>query len=87
METVLIKVDAIKPEKELIRRAANLIIKGEVVAFPTETVYGLGAIGMDANCAEKIYKAKGRPSDNPLILHISALPYSAASLGKYFHVI
>lgn len=73
METVLIKVNVIEPEKKLIKRAAKLIVKGEVVAFPTETVYGLGAIGMDANCAQKIYTAKGRPSDNPLILHISDL--------------
>ncbi|MFT4779429.1 MAG: L-threonylcarbamoyladenylate synthase [Flavobacteriales bacterium] len=73
METILIKVDAIKPQKNLIKKAAALILKGEVVAFPTETVYGLGAMGMDANCTSKIYEAKGRPSDNPLILHISDL--------------
>lgn len=51
--------------------AAALLQKGEVVAFPTETVYGLGADGMHAESSKKIYKAKGRPSDNPLILHIA----------------
>lgn len=51
--------------------AAALLQKGEVVAFPTETVYGLGADGMHAESSKKIYEAKGRPSDNPLILHIA----------------
>ena len=57
--------------KEKLARAAELIRAGEVVAFPTETVYGLGANGMDADASVKIYEAKGRPSDNPLILHIA----------------
>ena len=52
-------------------RAAQIIKKGGLVAFPTETVYGLGANGLDENAVPKIYEAKGRPSDNPLILHIS----------------
>ena len=51
--------------------AANLIMNGELVAIPTETVYGLGANGLDENAVAKIFKAKGRPQDNPLILHIS----------------
>ncbi len=52
-------------------RAAQIIKNGGLVAFPTETVYGLGANGLDENAVPKIYEAKGRPSDNPLILHIS----------------
>ena len=50
--------------------AANLIMNGELVAIPTETVYGLGANGLDENAVAKIFEAKGRPQDNPLILHI-----------------
>ncbi len=53
-----------------IARAAEVLRAGEVAAFPTETVYGLGANGLNAEAVEKIFTAKGRPSDNPLILHI-----------------
>ena len=51
--------------------AAELIRRGELVAIPTETVYGLGANGLDESAVIKIFEAKGRPQDNPLILHIS----------------
>ncbi len=68
METQIIKVD--NSDDSGIIKAAQLIKAGEVVAFPTETVYGLGANGLDAAASAKIYEAKGRPSDNPLILHI-----------------
>lgn len=54
-----------------IKEAALWINKGEVVAFPTETVYGLGANALSDKAIAKIYEAKGRPSDNPLIVHIS----------------
>ena len=54
-----------------IARAARIIKKGGLVAFPTETVYGLGGSAEDAGSAKKIYEAKGRPSDNPLIIHIA----------------
>ncbi len=54
-----------------INEAAALIRCGGLVVFPTETVYGLGASALDAHAAEKIYAAKGRPSDNPLIVHIA----------------
>lgn len=56
---------------EDIRKAAAILQNGGLVAFPTETVYGLGANGMDAEAAAKIYAAKGRPSDNPMIVHIA----------------
>ena len=59
------------PTAAAIEEAAHLLRAGEVVAFPTETVYGLGANGFDAAACAKIYEAKGRPSDNPLILHIA----------------
>ena len=55
-----------------IRAAAAIIRDGGLVAFPTETVYGLGADGMNGEAAAKIYEAKGRPSDNPMIVHISS---------------
>ena len=60
-----------EPNETSLALAANLIKKGELVAFPTETVYGLGANGLDAKACQKIYQAKGRPSDNPLILHVA----------------
>lgn len=57
--------------QEDLERAAAILREGGLVAFPTETVYGLGANGLDPEAVKKIYEAKGRPSDNPLILHIS----------------
>lgn len=54
-----------------IRRAGQILLRGGLVAFPTETVYGLGGNALDAAAAGKIYRAKGRPSDNPLIVHIA----------------
>lgn len=59
------------PDPEIISRAAEIIKKGGLVAFPTETVYGLGANGLDEEAVAGIYRAKGRPSDNPLILHVA----------------
>ncbi len=58
-------------EKKSFQKAANIIEKGEIVAFPTETVYGLGANVFDIKAVKKIFETKGRPSDNPLIVHIS----------------
>ncbi len=57
--------------EETVEEAAQWIRKGELVAFPTETVYGLGANGLDGSACKKIFEAKGRPQDNPLILHIA----------------
>lgn len=70
MKTEIIKINDGEPSAELLERAAEVIRGGGLVAFPTETVYGLGANGLDAAASSKIYAAKGRPSDNPLILHI-----------------
>jgi len=56
-----------------ILRGARLLAKGGLVAFPTETVYGLGANALDAKAVQKIFQAKGRPSDNPLIVHIATM--------------
>lgn len=61
----------LEPTKENIEKAAKIIRQGGLVAFPTETVYGLGADAMNADAVGRIYEAKGRPSDNPMIVHIS----------------
>lgn len=73
MDTFVFKVDAEDPDPNIIKKAAKVLQRGGLVAFPTETVYGLGADGLNASACKKIYEAKGRPSDNPLILHISDL--------------
>ena len=56
---------------EELKIVCNLIKNGELVIFPTETVYGIGANALDSNAVNKIFIAKGRPSDNPLIVHIA----------------
>lgn len=56
-----------------IKEAASLIKKGELVSFPTETVYGLGADAMNDQAVKNVYQAKGRPSDNPLIVHVASI--------------
>jgi L-threonylcarbamoyladenylate synthase len=73
LKTRVIKVDALNPESSAIRTASKLIRAGEVVAFPTETVYGLGADATDDAAVRRIFEAKGRPSDNPVIVHISSM--------------
>lgn len=76
METKLITIKDIDDvaAQEAIREAAALIVQGHLVAFPTETVYGLGANALDAAACADIFAAKGRPADNPLIVHIADLP-------------
>ena len=71
MKTEILKIDRENIDTDAIKKAANFIKSGQLVAFPTETVYGLGADGLNDEACRKIFKAKGRPSDNPLILHIS----------------
>ncbi|EEI85258.1 Sua5/YciO/YrdC/YwlC family protein [Anaerococcus lactolyticus ATCC 51172] len=71
MKTEILKIDRENIDTDAIKKAANFIKSGQLVAFPTETVYGLGADGINDEACRKIFKAKGRPSDNPLILHIS----------------
>lgn len=68
--TFISKIDEKNIDKEEIKRQAKMLKEGKTVIFPTETVYGLGANALDENAVSKIYKAKGRPSDNPLIVHI-----------------
>ncbi|MBQ6773466.1 MAG: threonylcarbamoyl-AMP synthase [Synergistaceae bacterium] len=73
MITRRLKIDPLNPDPEIISLAGNIIKSGGLAAFPTETVYGLGANALDPDAVSRIYQAKGRPSDNPLILHVSNL--------------
>jgi L-threonylcarbamoyladenylate synthase len=68
----LLKVDPTDPGHKAISRAARILRKGGLVAFPTETVYGLGARGLDAAAVARIYEAKGRPAWNPVIQHVAS---------------
>ena len=74
MKTKIFNIKTINEESRVaIKEAAEILKKGGLVAFPTETVYGLGADALNSKAVEKIYLAKGRPSDNPLIVHISGI--------------
>ncbi len=94
METRIFKIDSDNIDNTVINKAADIIKSGGLVAFPTETVYGLGGDGLNPSASMKIYAAKGRPSDNPLILHISdfnqlsplvsEIPENAKKLAKEF---
>lgn len=81
LKTTVLKVDPLAPKPSVIAKAAHLIKSGEVVAFPTETVYGLGADATSDDAVRKIFEAKGRPTDNPLIVHISSI----GELNKVAH--
>jgi len=70
VKTEILKIDPNNIDMTAIRRAAQALKSGGLVAFPTETVYGLGANALDPAAVKKIFEAKGRPSDNPLIVHI-----------------
>ena len=71
MKTKVIRMNPQELDMEGIREAGEIQRQGGLVAFPTETVYGLGGNGLDPQASAKIYRAKGRPSDNPLIIHIA----------------
>lgn len=71
MVTEIVKIDENQIDEDLISRAGEVLKSGGLVAFPTETVYGLGANALDEAAAARTYEAKGRPSDNPLIVHIA----------------
>ncbi len=94
MKTVVLRIDPREPQERLIRQAARYLKEHEAVAFPTETVYGLGANALSVAAVRKIFKAKGRPADNPLIVHIAhkhqleplvkSIPPAALKLIKRF---
>jgi L-threonylcarbamoyladenylate synthase len=68
---MLQRIDPLRPDEAIIARAAEILRRGGLVAFPTETVYGLGANALDPAAVERIYAAKGRPAYNPLIVHVA----------------
>ncbi|SCI37334.1 MULTISPECIES: L-threonylcarbamoyladenylate synthase [unclassified Romboutsia] len=70
MKTIISEIDENNIDINEIRKQAKFLKQGKTVIFPTETVYGLGANALDDSAVKKIYEAKGRPSDNPLIVHI-----------------
>lgn len=78
MNTIIKKVEEKQIEEDVLEQAGEILKRGGLVAFPTETVYGLGANALDEAASSKIYAAKGRPSDNPLIVHIADMK----DLGK-----
>lgn len=81
--TECITIDPSAPDAAIIRRAAGILVRGGLVAFPTETVYGLGANAFDAQAVRQIFAAKGRPANDPLIVHIRSivdLPLLAAEI-------
>lgn len=94
MDTRIFRIRNIKDDFGQIKAAAAIIKRGGTVAIPTETVYGLGANGLDSEAVKKIFEAKGRPSDNPLILHVADdtwletycedIPEAAFQLTKLF---
>lgn len=71
MKTIIEPINKTHMNRDVIEKAGDILKKGGLVAFPTETVYGLGADALNEEAAQKIYAAKGRPSDNPLIVHIA----------------
>ena len=94
MQTIIKKIDENCIDQEIMNEAGELLKSGALVAFPTETVYGLGANALDEKASAKIYAAKGRPSDNPLIIHIAdmeklayitaEIPQAAVKLAEKF---
>src|SRR3954470_14159353 len=69
----VIRIDPTAPDRAALQPAADRLRAGGLVAFPTETVYGLGANALDAAAVRRIFEAKGRPANDPLIVHIAAL--------------
>ncbi len=85
IQTEIYHLTGSESDAEKISRAARIIAGGGIAAFPTETVYGLGANAFDPKAVEKIFAAKGRPSDNPLIVHIASadmLPELTSELSE-----
>ncbi len=94
MKTTVVSIDPVTPNVRILAAAARVLRRGGLVAFPTETVYGLGANALDAAAVQRIFAAKGRPANNPLIVHVTdaaraqqivrAWPESAACLAERF---
>lgn len=83
IKTRVLAVDADDPDAETIAEAAEALARGGLVAFATETVYGLGAVATDAAAVARIFEAKGRPSFNPLIVHVDGTDQARAFVGAW----
>ncbi len=81
-QTILLEIDGEQPESELVAQAAAVLRRGGLVAFPTETVYGLGANALDADAVRRIFAAKERPAFDPLIVHITGVEALAALTSR-----
>lgn len=75
MKAEIVTMTEEQPDILVLERAGEILQQGGLVAFPTETVYGLGGNALDPEASRKIYSAKGRPSDNPLIIHIADMEH------------
>ena len=75
LQTEVSKIDRENMDLDALKRAGEILKSGGLVAFPTETVYGLGGDGLHEESSRKIYEAKGRPSDNPLIVHVADMEH------------
>ena len=90
----ILLIDPLRPQPEVLREAADVLRSGQLVAFPTETVYGLGGLALSPPSLEAIFRAKGRPATHPLIAHVldqaaarqlaSGWPPQASLLAKRF---
>jgi L-threonylcarbamoyladenylate synthase len=81
-QTKIVKIQAHQAYGECIQEAVTVLRSGGLVAFPTETVYGLGADALNAAAVKKVFEAKGRPSDNPLIVHVASLEIAWHFISK-----
>lgn len=87
METKIIKIDQENYFNKILNYPAKVLKEGGLVAFPTETVYGLGCNALDEEAITKIFEVKGRPGDNPLIIHISAIEMLDALVKDYSGIV
>lgn len=83
MQTELVTIHEEEPARQWIQKAAKLLREGQLVALPTETVYGLGANALDPEACGRIFQVKGRPQDNPLIVHISDLTMAKSLVEEW----
>lgn len=83
MKTVVFPINPNAPDAEVIAEAARILRSGGLVAFPTETVYGLGANALDAAAVAGIFAAKGRPANNPLIVHVADAAHAGRIVGNW----
>src|SRR4026209_1484543 len=84
--TRIVPIDSDAPDSATLQLAADVIRRGGLVAFPTETVYGLGANALDPRAVERIFIAKGRPAANPLIVHVSSIDMAKSLTSGWLQI-